>query len=130
MSVDAKKTSKISEIITLSGTAEPFKKELLTSAKPWEFDTFSFETGVIRELYDIEITADNNTVAIDAGIIPTNSIFIVAESNGLVVIHNGKSYALPVGKTRIPSIKVGSEDVTLIFTGTGKLTIDYRVEVL
>ena len=130
LSVDAKKTSKISEIITLSGTAEPFKKELLTSAEPWEFDSFSFETGVIRELYDIEITTDNNTVTIDAGIIPVNPVFIVTESNALTVTHNGKSYALPVGKTRIPSIKVGSEDVTLTFTGTGKLTIDYRVEVL
>lgn len=130
LSVDAKKTSRITSVITLSGYAEPFKKELLTSAEPWEWDSFSFETGVIRELYDIEITADNNMVTIDAGVIPTNPVFVVTESNGLAVVHNDKSYALPVGKTRIPGIKVGSEDVILTFLGTGKLSIDYRVEVL
>ena len=130
LTVDAKKTSRISSTITLSGYADPFKKEIQSSATPWEWDTFNFETGVIRELYDIEIDENNNIVTIDAGIIPANPIFDVTESNGLTVSYNEKTYNLPTGRTRIPSIKVGEEDVTLIFGGTGKLSIDYRTELL
>lgn len=130
LSVDMKKTSRISSTITISGYAEPFKKEIQSSATPWEWDTFSFETGVIRELYDIVITENFNTIVIDAGIIPANPIFDVIESNELTVSYNGKTYNLPIGKTRIPNIKVGEEDVTLTFDGTGKLSIDYRTELL
>ena len=112
--------------ITMTGTAEPFKYDVTASNEDWLWDTFSFETGIIRELRDITITAENNTVTILGGGIDTAPVFIVTENASLQLTHGGRTYWLKVGRNRFPAVRVGSEDVTLQFSGTGKLSIEYR----
>lgn len=124
------KESNTYAIFEFKGTAEPFKYEITSSDEDWLWDSFDFEEGVIRELKDIEITSDFNEVTILAGDYSVSPTFIVEESINLAVVHNGYTYNLPVGTTRIPSIRVGDKDVTLTFTGSGKLNISYRGEYL
>lgn len=130
LSLEASKTNRVTSTITISGKADPFKYEITASDEDWLWDPFSFENGVIRELSGVEITPTNNTVTILAGDYSVSPIFKVTESLNLAVVHKGYTYPLPVGDTKIPCIRVGDEDVTLVFSGQGKLSISYRGEVL
>lgn len=128
--IDTKKTNAINATIVVTGTADPMKYEITSSDEEWLWDSFSFEDGVIRELADVEITADNTEITILAGDYSTSPIFKVSESINLTVTYGGYTYPLPVGETKIPRIRVGEENVTLVFSGQGKLDISYRGERL
>ena len=130
LKVDAKKTNVINSTIAITGYADPMKYEIASSNEDWLWDTFDFENGVIRELADIEIAEDGTEIVITAGDYPVSPTFIVTESAGLTVSYGGYTYSLPVGETKIPRIKVGDEEVTLVFNGQGKLSISYRGERL
>lgn len=126
LSLDSTKSDPVLSQFVLTGSAEPFKYDVTTSAEDWLWDPFNFRTGVIRVLKDIKITASNKSVKVAGGGISTAPIFQVKTASHLKVTFGGKSYPLTVGRNRIPEIRVGKTDVTLNFTGTGELTIDYR----
>lgn len=130
LKIDADKTNKVKSTITVTGYAEPMKYEITSSDEDWMWDSFSFEAGVIRELAGVEVIADNTEVIILAGDYSTSPIFKVSESINLAVTYGGYTYPLPVGDTKIPRIRVGEEDVMLVFSGQGKLDISYRGERL
>lgn len=124
--LDGKKEYYDTGEFTLKGTAEPFKMDLIASNEDWLWDPFNFETGVIRELKDLTISEESNTVTIIGGGIDTALIFYVENAVNLSFIYNGSTYNLNVGRNRFPGVRVGTEDVTLVFSGTGKLSIEYR----
>lgn len=126
LNLDSTKSDPVLSQFVLTGSAEPFKYDVTTSAEDWLWDPFNFHTGVIRVLKDIKITATNKSVKVAGGGISTAPIFQVKTSNSLKVTFGGRSYPLAVGRNRLPEIRVGKTDATLIFTGTGELTIDYR----
>ncbi len=126
LELNSEKTNPIYSKITLSGSAEPFKYDLLSSGEPWLWDIFNFQTGVIRTLMDVEITSTDRTVTILGAGIDNPPVFVVTEANNLQLIHGGRTYTLKVGRNRFPAVRVGKEDVTLTFSGTGKLSIEYR----
>lgn len=132
LEVDSKKDNPVISSITLKGTAEPFKYEVQTSDEEWLWDPFNFETGVIREsLVDVTIDADNNSVVIYGGGIVDAPEFIVEETVNLSLIYGGRTFEmLTPGTYRFPAVKVGQDDVTLTFSGTGKLSIKYRGKFL
>ena len=110
----------------MSGTAEPFKYDLTASDDDWLWDPFNFETGIIRELAGITVS-NGKSVTITGGGMPTVPEFVVTESASLAVTYNGKSHNMLLpGTYRFPAIKIGADDVTLQFTGSGKLSIRYR----
>ena len=111
---------------TPKGTAEPFKYDLQSSSEPWLWDSFNFHTGVIRTLKDIAINSTNRTVKILGAGIDTPPVFIVTQADNLKLTHGGRTYTLKVGRNRFPAVRVGKEDITLTFSGTGKLTVEYR----
>lgn len=126
LELNSEKTNPIYSKITLSGSAKPFKYHLLSSGEPWLWDIFNFQTGVIRTLMDVEITSTDRTVTILGAGIDNPPVFVVTEANNLQLIHGGRTYTLKVGRNRFPAVRVGKEDVTLTFSGTGKLSIEYR----
>ena len=127
LTLDPKKTNQVLSTIALAGTAEPFKYDITASDEDWLWDPFDFETGVIRELGDITINGENRSVTILGGGMPTVPEFIVTESANLTVVHAGKAHHMFLpGTYRFPAIKVGEQDVTLQFEGSGKLAIRYR----
>lgn len=126
LEVDGKKSNNIAASITLSGTAEPFKYDLTASDDDWLWDPFNFETGIIRELAGITVS-NGKSVTVTGGGMPTVPEFVVTESASLAVTYNGKSHNMLLpGTYRFPEIKIGADDVTLQFTGSGKLSIRYR----
>lgn len=126
LNLDGQKTNPVYGEITLSGTAEPFKYDHVASNEPWKWDSFNFRTGVIRNLRDLVISNTNHTVKILGAGIDNPPVFIVSEANNLRLTHEGRTYVLKVGRNRFPAVRVGEEDVTLTFSGMGKLSIEYR----
>lgn len=124
--VDGQKTNPVFGTITLSGTADPFKYDLVSSNEPWKWDSFNFCTGVIRNLSDQVISETNHTVTIRGAGIDSSPVFIVTEAENLMMTHLGRTYTLRVGRNRFPAVRVGEQDVTLTFSGTGKLSVEYR----
>ena len=126
LKVDGEKTDYVNAELTFSGTAEPFKYDLTATNEPWLWDTFNFETGVIREIEEVEITAENNKVTIIGAGINTPPVFVVSQADNLKLTYGGRTYTLKVGRNRFPAVRVGKEDVTLTFSGTGKFEVEYR----
>ena len=126
LKLDGKKSNPVYGQVTFSGTAEPFKYDLTATNEPWLWDTFNFETGVIREIEEVEITAENNKVTIIGAGIDTPPVFVVSQADNLKLTYGGRTYTLKVGRNRFPAVRVGKEDVTLTFSGTGKFEVEYR----
>lgn len=126
LKVDSIKDNPVISDLTITGTADPYKYDVLTSVDDWLWDPFSFETGVIRELKNIQITAVKKTVEILGSGLDVVPVFQVTVSSSLALFYGGKSYPLPVGSTRLPEVRVGGTTQTLTFTGTGTLSIDFR----
>lgn len=125
LNVDSTKSDEVMSTIVLSGTAEPFKYDLCASDEPWKWDPFNFRNGVIRNLSDIVIEGESQVLIYQGGF-DTVPEFIVKQSNGLKLVLADREYDLPVGAHRFPSLRIGSEETNLAFSGNGKLSIKYR----
>lgn len=112
---------------TLTLDADPYKYDMLLSTDDWLWDPFNFQTGIILRMRSREITAENNSILVPRGEVGTIPIIIVERMDNMMsVIHEGKQYSLKHGRNRIPQIRVGRKEVTLFFTGTGIVSIEFR----
>lgn len=113
-------------VFDLEYNLEPYKYELFSSLEPWKWDPFNFETGIIRNYADLPV---NGTFTLEImgrrmNVVPE---FIVTDSpSGLDVTFRGTGYHLDEGKTRNVNIQLGEGMNTLVFTGNGKVSVDYR----
>lgn len=107
--------------------AEPYKYSLTTSAEPWLWDPFNFETGIITYIGAVTISG-TETITIPAGYMPTAPEIVVSDLSGTLTLdYGGQTYTLTTGTNKIPSILVGGDaDVALTFTGDAKVQIVYR----
>ena len=107
--------------------AEPYKYSLTTSAEPWLWDPFNFETGIITYIGAVTISG-TETITIPAGYMPTSPEIVVSDLSGILTLdYGGQTYTLTTGTNKIPSILVGGDsDVDLTFTGDAKVQIVYR----
>lgn len=126
LNLDGQKSNQVFGTLTLSGTADPFKYDHISSNEPWKWDPFNFCTGIIRNLMNLVISDTNNTITILGAGIDNSPVFIVSEADNLKLTHLGRTYILKVGRNRFPAVRVGEQDVTLTFSGNGKLSIEYR----
>ena len=123
LKLDTEKTDRELSVITLSGDVVPYKLELHSGADDWLWDSFNFETGVIREYKDIEVNGvyELNIVGRRKRVIPTFTC-----SGPLEVEYLGKTYNLPAGKSKVFDIWTTEGDNILKLRGNGVVTIDYR----
>lgn len=110
--------------------ADPYKYNIADSTEDWLWDSFDFETGVIDEGTEITLTTSegskNYTIVPDVmPFVPTIWVSSIG-SAGIKMTANGETYTLVKGNNRFADIVVDQEDVNMIFTGSGKLTIRYR----
>ena len=108
--------------------ADPYKYSNTSSAEPWLWDPFNFETDMITYIGAITVTG-SKTVTIPHGHMATSPELVLSDltSAEFTVTANGVTYPLTVGTNRIPSILVGGDnDVELEFTGDAKIQIVYR----
>ena len=108
LSLDSTKSNPVLSRFVLTGSAEPFKYD-----SSWSFPERTMASGA--------------TVTLPAGGIGTVPVFQVSRaSTDFGFSYNGKTYGLVVGRNRFPDLVVSNNAVTLKFTGTGGLSIDYR----
>lgn len=109
-------------------TADPYKYSKTSSAEPWLWDPFNFETDMITYIGAITVIG-SASVIIPHGHMATSPELVVSDmtSPTFTVTANGMTYPLTVGTNRVPSILVGGDaDVELEFTGDAKVQIVYR----
>lgn len=111
-------------IITVEADLDPFKYELTSTSEDWLWDPFNLETGVIREYGSITITNSGTVTVISS---PVGGIPTITCSTAMTVTYNGVTYNLASGANVIEDIFLprGVESVTLTFTGTGTVSIDF-----
>lgn len=128
LSVESIKEDQVYSSIEITLDAFPYKYEQTDSQEPWKWDTFSFVSGVIRYIGEVCITESNNTILILKGNMRSVPRFHVSQcSSDFGVTYKGRNYPLKLGVNRFPQILVGGEeDVTLRFSGTGKVKVEYR----
>lgn len=109
-------------------TADPYKYNKTSSAEPWLWDPFNFETDMITYIGAITVVG-SASVTIPHGHMATSPELVVSDmtSPTFTVTANGMTYPLTVGTNRVPSILVGGDtNVELEFTGDAKIQIVYR----
>lgn len=121
------KSDKVTSLITIEGNVEPYKSEVCGSLDDWEWDSFNFETGIIRQWKDLTVE-DSLTITIVGTRKTVVPSFIVQsnDSSGMTVTFDGRTYNLSDGVNRVVNINIKQETQTLVFTGNGTVSIDYR----
>lgn len=123
LTISREKTDKVTGEITLTGDCDPYKYERYSSLEPWMWDTFNFETGIIRNYKDLEV---NGKLAL---LIPGRKKAVAPVfdcSQQLDVIYNGLAYTLPKGKSTVTDIALGEGEHELTFIGHGVVSVEYR----
>lgn len=110
---------------TLLVNAQPYRLELRDggSSDCWLWDTFSLDTGIIREYYNIKVNGTYELLIIgrEMPVIPTFQV-----TGNLSVTLQGITYQLTEGLNKIYDIVTVKGNNTLIFTGNGTVTVNYR----
>lgn len=126
-SVNDWKSDQMNSKIVIDYSVEPYKLEMFSSMEDWEWDTFNFETGIIREYKELRV--DESLSFVIEGrrksVIPSFTV-VSDDGSGLKVTFNGTTYDLPDGTTRVVNIVTKAGANTLVFTGNGTVSIDYR----
>ncbi|MBQ0141762.1 MAG: hypothetical protein KBT06_03005, partial [Prevotellaceae bacterium] len=128
LNVDPKKTNARNSEIVLTGVADPFKYNLLASNEPWEWNPFSFVSGVIQDTSDITVNGEKE-IEVMAGGIPTCPEFYVSKiETTLSVVFDDITYkfASGAGSYRFPQIRISGDDAVIKFVGKGKVSLAYR----
>ena len=113
--------------ITIDYTLSPYKYEEFSSLEDWEWDTFNFETGIIREYKDLRVDGSRELIIYGRRMAVTPS-FIVSIDKGksMKVTFKGVTYDLAAGNSRVVNIVTTEGENTLKFTGYGTVSVDYR----
>lgn len=111
---------------TMEVDAEPFKFELTGSDEDWLWDPFNFETGIIREYMDIEVSG-SKTYRVPGSKIGIVPVFAVTKLSGTAyVTFAGKRYELKSGKNRFPELVIPTGGASVRFTGAFTVSIGFR----
>lgn len=119
--VNVWKSNKERSSITIDYDVNPYKKDVLGTDEEWIWDTFNFETGVIRYYKDMPVNGTLSvTVIVD--MMPVSPT-ITASATGMTVTFNKETYNLTKGVNRIPEVVLIQGLNVLVFTGVGTVTI-------
>ena len=108
--------------------ADPYKYDVLSSADPWLWDPFNFETGEITQ-EEAHVVVGSEVVTIPHGHMASCPELVVSDkiSGTFTVTFEGSTYELATGSNKIPAIMVGGDtDAVLTFTGSATVQVVYR----
>lgn len=111
-------------VVTIEADCAPYKKEVEDSLDTdWLWDAFSFEDGIIREYGNLEVNGSYTLLIIgrEQIVVP-----VFYASAAMTVTYNGVTYDLIAGENKIYSIALGEGEHTLVFTGNGTVSVEYR----
>ena len=113
--------------ITIDYNVRPYKMERFSSIEDWEWDSFCFEDGIIREYKDLRVDGSLEFVITGRRMRVTPSFIVKSnDGKGMKVTFNGVTHNLPDGTSRVVNIQTVEGKNTLKFTGNGTVSIDYR----
>lgn len=101
----------------------PYKYDVNLTSEEWIWDSFNLKTGIVRRYKNIIVNGNKTVYVIGSSalivpkIICTSRMFVNFEST---------SYELKPGNNKLSGIKLKNGSNELNFTGTGKVTIEYR----
>lgn len=121
--VSSKKEVLETDEFTISIRADPYKLERTSSVEPWLWDSFNFETGIVRE-YSARVVSGTLELVIPG--LSMRAVPKITCSNVMKVSYLGKTYQLYAGDNRITDLCLGIGENVLIFTGSGTVSVDYR----
>lgn len=107
--------------VEISYILNAYKLELTSSSEDWLWDTFNFETGVIREYKDIEVIS-HKVVTVIGSRKPT--VPRITVSSAMTLVYDNTVYELSTGRNVIPQIVLMDEGYEFNFYGIGTVTID------
>lgn len=112
---------------TIIVDADPYKYELTASNEDWKWDEYNFETGIIRELTDLDVK-ESLTISIPGA--EKWAIPEFAVTNDMTVDFEGKTHTLKAGTNKIYGLIFKDSENVLTFHGTGMVTVIYQGGVL
>ena len=113
--------------IVIDYNLAPYKYDQFSSLEDWVWDTFSFETGVIREYKDLEVNGTLEFIVVGQRMRVTPSFIVSSkDGSGMDVTFNGSTYHLNDGTSRVVNILTVEGENKLTFKGNGKVSIEYR----
>ena len=92
-----------------------------TSLDDWEWDSFDFETDIIRDYKNIQVPGE---LVVIGDVMPTGCVF--EASAAVTVTYDGKRYQLPKGRSTVPDILIMEGEHTMSFSGSGTVSVEYR----
>lgn len=121
-SVNSWKSDKDYSQIVIDYNVGPYKKEYGSTGSDWLWDSFNFETGVIRNYKNLSVLTTLTVTVI--GDMMENVPVIIASTSGMQVEYEGVTYGLSKGANTISQIILHSGENELTFTGEGIITIE------
>ena len=122
ISVDTAKLNQAYSQLVVELDASPYKLALRSSVEDWEWDSFNFETDVIREYKNITVPARLDVIG---GVMPAGCVFECSTAQ-VWLTYGSVSCLLPEGRSTVPDIIIREGVNTLQFTGTGSVSVEYR----
>ena len=112
----------------LTAECEPYRQETAPSDGTWEWDPFSFESGVVREYGDISV--DGSLTVPIAGTqkltVPVITLTDVSKDEAPYLVFEGERHELQAGRNRIPEVRIAEAGGKLELHGKFKATIDFK----
>ena len=113
--------------IVIDYTVSPYKYEKFSSLEDWEWDTFNFETDIIRNYKNLRVDGSYTLTILGRRMSVVPSFIVKSDDGkGLKVTFKGTTYSLPDGTSRVVNIETKEGENTLTFTGNGTVSVDYR----
>ena len=122
-SVNEWKSEQYRSKIVIDYNVEPYKMEMFSSLEDWEWDSFNFESGIIREYKEITIKGTEKVVIYGTRM---TVVPIIMASEPMHVSFSGQVYELEAGENEVPEIQIVEGENILTFEGNGMVSIDYR----
>ncbi len=126
-SVNEMESEQKTATIVIDANVFPYKFDINFESDNWLWNPFSFVDGVIRN-HSYEVNGSLNLEL--TGLKMITSPTFTTENSGMAVVFDGKTYSIPVGTTKMYSIRLQEGINYLTLTGNGTVKIIYQGGVL
>lgn len=118
--VNAWKSNKDRSSITIDYDLYPYKRFDLGNGENWLWDSFNFETDTIRDYSNLTVSGSRSVVIV-VDMMPVSPVIVA--SSAMNVSYDGETFDLVSGENRIPELVLLQGERTLVFSGSGTVSI-------
>lgn len=118
--VNAWKSNKERSSIVIDYDLYPYKRFDLGTGENWLWNSFNFETGVIRDYSNLTVSGSLSVVIV-VDMMPVSPVIVA--SSAMDLSYDGETYGLVSGENRIPELILLQGENSLVFSGNGTVSI-------